>query len=100
MRPKRKTRGKQASLIPHMLAGRVASLRPLCASDRAISVRWRNDAALRLGKVSLAQQAQQLQKRDHRACERGENRNGFDHPVSLERRDSPLRAFLECRRSR
>ena len=47
MRPKRKTRGKQASLIPHMLAGRVASLRPLRASDRATSVRWRNDAEVR-----------------------------------------------------
>jgi diamine N-acetyltransferase len=47
VRPKRKARGKQASLIPHMLAGRVASLRPLRASDRAISVRWRNDAEIR-----------------------------------------------------
>ena len=47
MRLKRRTRGKQASLIPHMLAGRVASLRPLRASDRAISVRWRNDAEIR-----------------------------------------------------
>ena len=47
MRRERKPRGKQASLIPHMLAGRVASLRPLRASDRAISVRWRNDAEIR-----------------------------------------------------
>jgi diamine N-acetyltransferase len=47
VRPKRKTRGKQASLTRHMLAGRVASLRPLRASDRAISVRWRNDAEIR-----------------------------------------------------
>src|SRR5262249_14529448 len=47
VRLKRKTRGKQASLIPHMLAGRVALLRPLRASDRAISVRWRNDAEIR-----------------------------------------------------
>lgn len=47
MRPKRKTRGKQPSLIPHMLAGRVALLRPLRASDHATSVRWRNDAEIR-----------------------------------------------------
>jgi len=47
VRRERKPRGKQASLIPHMLAGRVASLRPLRASDRAISVRWRNDAEIR-----------------------------------------------------
>jgi RimJ/RimL family protein N-acetyltransferase len=33
--------------MPQILAGRVASLRPLRASDRAISVRWRNDAEIR-----------------------------------------------------
>jgi diamine N-acetyltransferase len=47
VRPERKPLGKRASLIPHMLAGRVASLRPLRASDRAISVGWRNDAEIR-----------------------------------------------------
>jgi diamine N-acetyltransferase len=43
----RKARRGQASLTPQILAGRVASLRPLRASDRAISVRWRNDAEIR-----------------------------------------------------
>ena len=33
--------------MPQILAGRVALLRPLRASDRAISVRWRNDAEIR-----------------------------------------------------
>jgi diamine N-acetyltransferase len=47
VRRERKTPGKQASLIPHMLAGRVALLRPLRASDRARSVCWRNDAEIR-----------------------------------------------------
>src|SRR5262249_30477119 len=42
-----KPRGKQASLIPHMLAGPLASFPALRASDRAISVRWRNDAEIR-----------------------------------------------------
>ena len=47
MRRERKARGKQASLIPQMLVGRVALLRPLRASDRAKSVCWRNDAEIR-----------------------------------------------------
>src|SRR5262249_62432071 len=40
-----------------------------------------NDAAskLKLGKASLAEQAHKLQKRDHRACKGGENRNRLDH---------------------
>jgi RimJ/RimL family protein N-acetyltransferase len=47
VRRERKARGKQASLIPQMLVGRVALLRPLRASDRAKSVCWRNDAEIR-----------------------------------------------------
>jgi len=43
----RKARREQASLTPHILAGRVALLRPLRASDHATSVRWRNDAEIR-----------------------------------------------------
>jgi RimJ/RimL family protein N-acetyltransferase len=43
----RKTRSGQASLTPHVLAGRAALLRPLRASDHATSVRWRNDAKIR-----------------------------------------------------
>jgi RimJ/RimL family protein N-acetyltransferase len=40
-------RSRQAPLTPHMLAGRVAALRPLRATDRATSVRWRNDPDIR-----------------------------------------------------
>ena len=47
MQRERKARKGRASLTPHILAGRVASLRPLRASDRAISVHWRNDAEIR-----------------------------------------------------
>ena len=47
MQSERKARRGQASPTPQILAGRVASLRPLRASDRAISVRWRNDAEIR-----------------------------------------------------
>jgi RimJ/RimL family protein N-acetyltransferase len=43
----RKARSGQASLTPHILAGRVVLLRPLRASDHATSVRWRNDAEIR-----------------------------------------------------
>jgi RimJ/RimL family protein N-acetyltransferase len=43
----RKARSGQASLTPHILAGQVALLRPLRASDHATSVRWRNDAEIR-----------------------------------------------------
>jgi RimJ/RimL family protein N-acetyltransferase len=47
MRRERKMRRPEASLAPHILAGRVALLRPLRASDHATSARWRNDAEIR-----------------------------------------------------
>jgi diamine N-acetyltransferase len=43
----RNTRSGRALLKPHMLASGMALLRPLRASDRAISVRWRNDPEIR-----------------------------------------------------
>jgi len=43
----RKTKSRQKSLPPDMLAGRLARLRPLRAADRATSVRWRNDPDIR-----------------------------------------------------
>ena len=43
----RKTKSRQKSLPPDMLAGRLARLRPLRAADRITSVRWRNDRDIR-----------------------------------------------------
>src|SRR5438552_2015181 len=43
----RKTRSSPEPLAPEMLAGKVAVLRPLRATDRAASVRWRNDPEIR-----------------------------------------------------
>ena len=43
----RKTRLKAEPLVPAMLEGEVARLRPLCAADGAASVRWRNDPDIR-----------------------------------------------------
>ena len=43
----RKTRLKAEPLVPAMLEGEVARLRPLCAADCAVSVRWRNDPDIR-----------------------------------------------------
>jgi diamine N-acetyltransferase len=43
----RKPRRGQASLTPHILAGPLAVLRPLRASDHPTSVRWRNDEEIR-----------------------------------------------------
>jgi diamine N-acetyltransferase len=43
----RKTRRAQPSLTPHILAGPLAVLRPLRASDHPTSVRWRNDEEIR-----------------------------------------------------
>jgi diamine N-acetyltransferase len=43
----RKTRSRPEPLAPEMLAGKVAVLRPLRVTDRAASVRWRNDPEIR-----------------------------------------------------
>jgi len=43
----RKTKSRQQPLPPDMLAGRLVVLRPLRNSDRACSVRWRNDPEIR-----------------------------------------------------
>src|SRR5262245_62746037 len=40
--------------------------------------------------ASLTQQAKKLQKRNHGACECGEDRNRLDEPASLECRNAPL----------
>src|SRR5215475_12122530 len=47
---------------------------------------------------SLTQQTKKLQKRNHGACECGEDRNRLDEPTSLECRNAPLCSLLEgCR---
>src|SRR5262245_5038408 len=48
--------------------------------------------------ASLTQQTKKLQKRNHGACECGEDRNRLDEPISLECRNVPLCSLLEgCR---
>src|SRR5262245_65833801 len=48
--------------------------------------------------ASLTQQTKKLHKRNHGACECGEDRNRLDEPTSLECRNAPLCSLLEgCR---
>src|SRR5215471_17031397 len=48
--------------------------------------------------ASLTQQTKKLQKRNHGACQCGEDRDRLDEPTSLECRNAPLCSLLEgCR---